>query len=58
MSRDAVDVDLKERGFKLAERLGVPRKVVKDGPVDLWTVPLLEKIVDALEKLEENYGKK
>lgn len=46
-------VNSTERAEKLAERLGVD--IPGDIPIHLWPVPLLEKIVDRLEKLE---GKK
>ena len=51
------EIDLEERAHRLCERLGVNRAKLKDVPIHLWAVPLLEKMLDAIEHLESSvYG--
>lgn len=48
---------IEERAYRLCERLGVSRESLRHMPIHLWAVPMLEKMLDAIEKLED-YNRK
>ncbi len=51
--------ELRERACKLGERLGIPRHQTLGAPIGLWSVIILEKLLDSIERLEDNvYGKR
>ncbi len=53
MARKFVDPKLRQRQADLAHRLGISYEALQEAPENLWPVLFLEKIVGALEKVED-----
>jgi hypothetical protein len=51
--------EMQTRGFQLADRFGIPRGKLHQAPATLWPVLFFEKLIDAVEHLEDAvYGER